>query len=76
MKARLVKETDAFGNISYFTELDEKFVEGSLVYIDLDLTLEEKKKRVNEAFDRYHQIQYSKGLKTKEIVIETDFENQ
>lgn len=76
MKARLVKETDAFGNITYFTELDEQFVDGSLIYIGLDLTLEEKKRKVNEAFDRYHQIQMSKGLKTKEIIIETELDNQ
>lgn len=76
MKARLIKETDAFGNITYFTELDETFVEGSVVYILLELTLEEKKKKVNEAFDRYSQIQQSKGIKTKEIVFETDLSNQ
>jgi hypothetical protein len=76
MKARLIKETDAFGNITYFTELDETYVEGSLVYISLELTLEEKKKKVNEAFDRYSQIQQSKGIKTKEIVFETDLSNQ
>jgi len=73
MKTRLIKETDAFGNVNYFTELDEQFVEGSLVHIPLDLTLDEKKAKVNEAFDRYSQIQESKGMKTKEVIIENEF---
>lgn len=73
MKTRLIKETDAFGNINYFTELDDHFVEGSLVHIPLDLTLDEKKAKVNEAFDRYSQIQESKGMKTKEVIIENEF---
>lgn len=76
MKARLIKETDAFGNTTYFTELEEKFVEGSLVFIPLDMTLEQKKQKVNEAFDRYSQIQQSKGMTTKEIIVETDLSNQ
>jgi len=73
MKTRLIKETDAFGNVTYYTELEEQFVEGSVVYISLDLTLEQKKAKVTEAFDKYTQIQQSKGMKTKEVIIENEF---
>jgi hypothetical protein len=72
MKTRLIKETDAFGNVTYYTELEEQFVEGSVVYISLDLTLEQKKAKVTEAFDKYTQIQQSKGMKTKEVIIENE----
>jgi len=72
MKTRLIKETDAFGNVTYYTELQEQFVEGSVVYISLDLTLEQKKAKVTEAFDKYTQIQQSKGMKTKEVVVENE----
>jgi len=72
MKTRLIKETDAFGNVTYYTELEEQFVEGSVVYISLDLTLEQKKAKVTEAFDKYTQIQQSKGMKTKEVVVENE----
>ena len=72
MKAALFKETDAFGNMTYFTTIDDTFVENSLVYIGLDQTPERKKELINEAFDRYQQVQYPKGMKTKEIIIETE----
>jgi len=73
MKTRLIKETDAFGNVTYYTELEEQFVEGSVVYISLDLTLEQKKAKVTEAFDKYTQIQQSKGMTTKEVIVESEF---
>ena len=73
MKTRLIKETDAFGNVNYYTELDKQFVEGSLVHIPIDLTLDEKKAKITEAFDKYTQIQQSKGMKTKEVIIENEF---
>jgi len=73
MKTRLIKETDAFGNVTYYTELEEQFVEGSVVYISLDLTLEQKKAKVTEAFDKYTQIQQSKGMTTKEVIVENEF---
>lgn len=76
MKAALIKETDAFGNMTYYTTIDDVFIENSLVYIGLDQTPERKKELINEAFDRYAQVQYSKGMKTKEIVIETELDNQ
>lgn len=72
MKATLIKETDAFGNMTYYTHLDGEFVTGSLVYIGLEQTPERKKELINEAFDRYAQIQYSKGMTQKEIIIETE----
>lgn len=72
MKATLIKETDVFGNMQYYTQLDGQFVTGSLVYISNDLTADEKKQKVNDAFDIYAQIQYSKGMTQKEIIIENE----
>jgi hypothetical protein len=72
MKATLIKETDVYGNMQYYTQLDGQFVSGSLVYINSDLTTEEKKQKVDDAFNRFAQIQYSKGMTEKEIIIENE----
>ena len=73
MKSRLIKETDAFGNMTYFTEVDEQFIEGSTVYVPAYLTAEEMKAKITLAFEKYSQIQSSKGLKTKEVIIENEY---
>lgn len=73
MKSRLMKETDAFGNTSYWTEVDEQFIEGSSVYVASYLTTEEKKEKITLAFEKYSQVQSSKGLKTKEVIIENEY---